>query len=212
MVVGDRFGLIEIKSLFSVKRASKSKARKFKTRGMANCLCDCGVEFSADRSDIRSGHTRSCGCLLSKVTAERNFKHGESESKIYRLWAGIKLRCNCPTATNYKYYGGRGISVCEEWSSDPIAFFEWAKKNGYKDGVEIDRIDNDGNYTPENCRFVDHMINSQKRSNTRCNIDQAAHVKQLLKDGFTVRQAADKAGIPYMSAWHISKGNTWRNA
>jgi len=121
----------------------------------------------------------------------------------------MKARCEIPSATNWSYYGGRGIAVCEQWQ-DPSAFMEWAESNGYAEGLQIDRIDNDGNYEPGNCRFIPHVENSRKRSNSRCTMEQAGRVRTYLAAGATVKEAAKAAGVPYMSAWHISKGNTWR--
>jgi DNA invertase Pin-like site-specific DNA recombinase len=102
--------------------------------------------------------------------------------------------------------------VCSEWKQSKEAFFEWAIKNGYAEGMELDRRDVDGDYHPANCRFIPHRENSQLRSNARCTREQAGEAKKLLAAGMAVREVADTVGIPYMSVWHISKGNTWHNA
>lgn len=122
----------------------------------------------------------------------------------------MRTRCEYPSATNYAYYGGRGIRVCAQWREDPAAFVAWALANGYRSGLEIDRIDVNGDYEPNNCRFVTHVVNSQRRRNARCTEAQAALVRTLLGRGHSVSHAAKGAGVPYMTAWHISKGNTWR--
>ena len=85
---------------------------------------------------------------------------------LYNRWVGIKYRCNCPTATNYKYYGGRGIKVCDEWNNSFVPFCKWALENGYREDLTIDRIDHDGNYEPNNCRWVDCVAQA---NNTRRN-------------------------------------------
>lgn len=90
-----------------------------------------------------------------------SFKHGYHGSRVYRLWASIKKRCNNKSAANYKYYGGRGIRMCKAWQDNPKAFCDWALKNGYKQGLEIDRKNVDGNYCPSNCQFITHKENSQ---------------------------------------------------
>lgn len=86
--------------------------------------------------------------------------HGYHGTKLYKLWAGIVKRCETKSSSNYKDYGGRGITVCEEWRNNPKSFIEWAENNGYEQGLEIDRIDNDMGYSPDNCRFVTHAENS----------------------------------------------------
>lgn len=169
------------------------------------CACpDCGV--------IRNQDKRKIGTLCRSCATKRRATHGMSGSRIYRVWAGMVARCTNPSATHYKYYGGRGIDVCREWRESSDVFFAWAHANGYADGMEMDRIDSDGDYSPGNCRFISHQENSQLRRNARCTKEQATMVKELLSRGMPITAAADHIGIPYMSAWHISKGNTWKNA
>jgi len=90
-------------------------------------------------------------------------KHGYHGTKIYKLWGSIVKRCENQISTNYIYYGGRGIKICEEWRNNPKTFIDWALSNGYKEGLEIDRIDNDGNYQPNNCQFVTHKENCKSK-------------------------------------------------
>ncbi len=99
----------------------------------------------------------SCGCLHYKG---QNFRHGKCNTKLYGIWLAMKARCRCETDAGYKYYGARGILVCAEWN-DFNVFELWAKRSGYKIGLTIDRINNDGNYEPLNCRFVTHTENMQ---------------------------------------------------
>lgn len=170
-----------------------------------NCVCPgCGT--------IRVQDKRKIGTYCVSCAAKARRTHGMSNSRLYRVWSGMVSRCKYPSTDGYKYYGARGITVCVEWESDFETFKAWAEANGYSDEAEIDREDTNGNYCPTNCRFVSHMDNSQNRRNGRCSLEQATFCKRLLAKGITISAAAREAGIPYMSAWHISKGNTWSNA
>lgn len=164
---------------------------------------DCGAPRLSDRRRLG----KPCGACSNK----RRATHGLVGHPLYKLLQGMRVRCEYPSATNYAYYGGRGIRVCAEWRDDPASFVAWAEANGYRPGLEVDRIDANGDYEPDNCRFVSHAKNSRRRRNARCTEAQAAMASQLLGRGLSVSAAAKEAGIPYMSAWHIAKGNTWRN-
>ena len=163
---------------------------------------DCGKSRLSDR--------RRVGKPCAPCSNRRRATHGLVGHPLYKKLQGMRARCEYPSATNYSYYGGRGIRVCEEWVSDPAAFVAWAKANGYREGLEIDRIDADGPYAAWNCRFVPHAKNSRRRRNAVCDEPRASRVRRALVGGSSVAEAASTAGVPYMVAWHISKGNTWR--
>lgn len=118
------------------------------------CKCDCGNITIVRHGDLRNGSTVSCGCYnYEKESVVKT--HGYSRTKLGRVFDGMKQRCNNPNNKNYEKYGGRGIRICTEWLNDPKKFFDWAIKNGYKEGLSIDRINVNGNYEPDNCRWTD---------------------------------------------------------
>jgi len=121
------------------------------------CCCDCGNEKYETSSSLIRGNTKSCGCLKK----ERNFKHGDSRTRLHRIWTYMRSRCRNPNNTKFHCYGGRGIKVCLEWQ-EYIPFKKWAKANGYKDNLVIDRIERSGNYEPNNCQWITAQENNKK--------------------------------------------------
>lgn len=136
------------------------------------CCCDCGAEITATSNNLRNGHTKSCGCFEKERISEVQTTHGQSHKRLYNVWTNMKQRCYNPRNKYYKDYGGRGIQVCEEWRHDYQAFHDWAYANGYNDKASkyectIDRIDNNGDYTPSNCRFVGMTEQRHNRRDSR---------------------------------------------
>jgi hypothetical protein len=127
------------------------------------CKCDCGNEKIVRSDCLKRDQVKSCGCLQYEHAI---IKHNLSKTKIYHVWAGMKDRCLNENNKAYKHYGERGVTVCEEWQKDFMSFYNWSMQNGYEEGLSVDRINNNGNYEPSNCRWVDmkSQCNNHRRN------------------------------------------------
>lgn len=138
-------------------------------RRKIECICDCGNVHVATISHLKLGQVKSCGCLSngSRVKAiEKCTKHELINHGLYKVWSSIQQRCYNPKHRSYKNYGGRGILMCEQWRENFYSFYQWAVANKWEQGKPIDRINNNGNYEPDNCRFVTIKENNRnKRKN-----------------------------------------------
>lgn len=131
------------------------------------CVCDCGKTVKIRGDALKSGSTKSCGCLSAEKAKEVHTKHGLSGKKIYWLYDNMVSRCTDTKSRHFKNYGGRGITVCDEWMESRDAFYLWAVDNGYIENLQIDRKDNNKGYSPDNCIFTKRVDNNYNRRCTR---------------------------------------------
>ena len=171
------------------------------------CMCDCGNETVVSGGHLRGLKTKSCGCSRKET---KNFTHKMTGSRLYKVWRAMKSRCYYEKSEMFKHYGGRGITVCDEWKNSFISFYDWSIKNGYDENAErgqctIDRIDVNGNYEPNNCRWA---TIKQQANNTRRN-----HLIKYNGKTQTVSQWANELGVEPDSIFsRLQKGFTEEEA
>ncbi len=164
------------------------------------CKCECGNETIAEGGNLRKGLKKSCGCLEKENQLKPT--HGKTNTRLFSIWVGMRRRCYDTRRNNYQNYGGRGIRVCNEWLGESgfQAFYDWAMANGYDDTLTIDRIDDDGNYEPCNCRWVDMQTQQNNRRNN--------HIVTAYGESMTVTQMARKYKLNPNDLYKRLKGKT----
>lgn len=174
-------------------------------------LCSCGEVKEASLEHLVSGQIISCGCYGKEAVSKRRTTHGESRKPtgVYRVWAGLIQRCTNPRTKNWKRYGGRGISVCDEWRNNYETFREWALASGYAKGLQIDRIDNNGNYESSNCRFTSAKVNTRNREVCVMNEALVEEMRAQVRAGASITSVASANGLKYETARKAIKGETW---
>lgn len=193
-LTGQHFG-----RLIAIKRVGQTKGGN----ALWLCRCDCGNEKIVAGSNLKNGHTRSCGCLHSEIasvaTTKRNTKHGLRHEHLYNTWAKMKARCYSRGCKDFVNYGGRGVVVCDEWCNDYVAFRDWALANGYCEDLTIDRIDVNGNYEPNNCRWATRAEQNNNKRNNR--------LIEFCGEVHNISEWAKIVGVKYDTLWmRINRG------
>ena len=191
-LTGQKFGRLTVKE--RVENAKDGRAQWL-------CECDCGGEHVTKGKYLLNGECKSCGCL-SRENKERwktvNYKHGgvakNQTERLYSIWCGMKTRTTNKNQLSHYSYHDKGVSVCEEWFSDYQCFKEWALNNGYSDELTIDRIDNDGDYCPENCRWITQFDQNRNTSRT---------IRMIVNgEIYCLKDCCKLLGIKYRSVQH----------
>lgn len=200
-LTGQRFGRLE-----AIQHVGSNKNHQ----AVWLCRCDCGNQAEVVSQYLRNGDTKSCGCLQREGTGQRMTTHGHSKTRLHRVWVGIKNRCYNPKTDNYKYYGAKGITMCDEWKNSFESFMEWSMQNGYDPNAKaqectIDRIDNNKGYYPENCRWVDHTYQCNNQSSNKVftyngETKTMAEWARTVGMKYTTLRARIRRGMPFEEA------------
>lgn len=184
-LTGKKFGRLTV-----LNKAGSGKNKSL----LWNCVCDCGREVVIDGLYLRSGDTKSCGCYRKECASKRMSTHKMSKTRLYRVWAGVKNRCYNENASNYKYYGAKGITMCDEWKDSFESFRNWAIASGYNENARpqectLDRIDNNSGYSPNNCRWANHQ--------EQCNNQSSNKIIAFNGESHSMSEWADVIGMEY---------------
>lgn len=187
-LTGQCFGFLEVVSMTNERKHGKV---------VWLCRCKCENLCKVTSNNLRNGSTVSCGCYSKKILTKSRIKHGLYKSRIYNIYICMKERCYNANATSYQNYGGRGIMVCDEWLGEKgfQNFYVWSMSNGYKDSLSIDRIDVNGNYSPQNCKWstsIEQNNNTRRNNNITLNgethtISEWSRIKGLSRNTIVAR-------------------------
>lgn len=182
-----------------------------KTCSIGLFLCPyCDNEVIKDLCNGRKA--QSCGCMRIELAARKRRIHMESHSHLYHVWAGMKKRCYNPKDTAYQYYGGRGITVCDQWKNNYVIFSLWAKTKGYKHGLFIDRKDYNKGYDPANCRFLNKLDSNLNKRGIILNSNTASQIRGMYSCGqYTYKKLGSIFGVSFQTIGMIIQNKIWNH-
>ncbi len=188
ILTGEKFGKLKV-----IEYAGYNIHTNGRVEHKWKCICECGNEKIAESKMLLSGHCKSCGCMPHKAINPTH-KHYLTDTPLYNVWKSMKGRCYTKTNSAYNHYGARGIKVCDEWKNDFMVFYSWAIENGYDPKAQsreytLDRINVNGNYEPDNCRFVNMEIQANNKTDTQRHLVNGEYL--------TIRETSNKYGVPY---------------
>lgn len=199
-VIGNKYGRLTV-----IEDAPDKVYKNGAHDRVEKCLCDCGKIKFVKLGQLKNGRTKSCGCYHDEISRERQTTHGMTGTRLYRIWSTMKSRCLNPNTDYYYLYGGKGISVCDEWRNNFDSFFKWSIEHGYDDSLTIDRMDSNKDYCPENCRWVTFK---EQANNTSRN-----HLLEYNGDLYTLAELSELVNVPYAILKHrIYDGMSVRSA
>lgn len=179
---------------------------------VVSVACDCGRSKEVLATNLRAGHTRSCGCLTDEINATKGTHRHRAKNKSspeYSSWRAMNSRCQNPNAPGYRHYGGRGIQVCKRWQESFESFLEDMGPIPAP-GYTIDRKNNEGHYNKRNCRWATKTQQSRNSRWAILTMAKARKVREMAASGFTKRQVADLLGVNYHSVRQIVAGTQWK--
>lgn len=198
-LIGKRFSNLTVMEYFGKDKIG---------RVLWKCKCDCGDIVVFNRGYLKEGRGKSCHECSRKRMSKKQTIHGMYKHPLYQVWSQMKDRCYNENNKYYYCYGKKGITVCDDWLYSFVSFYNWAMSNGYKQGLSIDRIDNDKSYYPENCRWITSHEQNQNQSSTKLSQDQIGVIRN---DPRTNADLSKVYGVNASTISRVRTGFTWSN-
>lgn len=208
-IVGNKYGRLTVIKFDHSKPVVLKNGIKNGFRYFYLCQCECGAYTITSRNALFCGESKSCGCYRKEQAYKANYKLNKyTNTRLYGIWIKAKQRCNNPNNHAFKNYGGRGITMCKEWFNNSKTFIDWAMTNGYQENLTLDRIDVNGNYEPNNCRWVDMKTQcNNKRNNHNLTFNGETHTIKEWAAIIGIKRETLRNRINYFG-WSIEKALT----